>query len=294
MGWSARSLFDAIAQNDVNPSFFPDFPTTTPIIMAVRAKFYNIIILLLQYGADLTRVDVTGQNALHHAVRCKDMISIRLLLSHNCPTEVRDNSGFTPFILAISSNSLSMVHYFVQKGAAVYPEHGSVQTMPLVSAAYFGYLKILDYLLKVEEPNKLKKKIHINYALCMACCRGQIDSAKMLIESGALVTRYYLYDISPLTFAIIYNQEDIVSLLLSNGAPVNDQDYRGYTPLMFSVMFDNPSVVSKLLWHGANPDTAAKDGQTTAETIAINMRRETIWRMLYTWKQDVVPSVFGL
>ncbi|VUZ48191.1 unnamed protein product, partial [Hymenolepis diminuta] len=88
--------------------------------------------------------------------------------------------------------------------------------------------------------------------------------------------------------------EDIVSLLLSNGAPVNDQDYRGYTPLMFSVMFDNPSVVSKLLWHGANPDTAAKDGQTTAETIAINMRRETIWRMLYTWKQDVVPSVFGL
>lgn len=101
--------------------------------------------------------------------------------------------------------------------------------------------------MKVEEPNELKKKIHLNYALCMACYRGQIDSANLLIESGALVTRYRLNDSSPLTFAIVYNQEDIVSLLLSNGAPANDQDHMGYTSLMFSVMFDNPSAVSMLL-----------------------------------------------
>ncbi|VUZ48197.1 unnamed protein product [Hymenolepis diminuta] len=123
--------------------------------------------LLHNRGADLARTDKNGRNALHHAALRNDIISINFLINRKCPKDARDNSGFTPLVLAIWKNNLA---------------NGPLHSMPLVTAAYFGFLDILHFLLSVEEPNLKMRKMQMNYALCIACYTGQINSAKLLIK----------------------------------------------------------------------------------------------------------------
>ncbi|KAM3171244.1 hypothetical protein ACTXT7_017006, partial [Hymenolepis weldensis] len=289
-----QTLYEAISQNDVvsiDPSFFRNNPTTTPLIMAVNAKLYDIIFLLLQYGADITGVDDFGQTALHHAVEINDMRSVAILLSRNCPIDVKDNSGFTPLVLAIRNNNIQLVRYFVKNGAMVYPGVGSFQSAPLGTAAYFGLLDILQFLLNVKEPDELKKKMHMNYALCMASDRGNTETAQFLIDHGTQVSRWNNSNNSPLHFAVASDHREIVSLLLSKGAPVNDQCVAGLTPLMHAALFDSPFAATMLLWYGADPDAVATDGQTTAETIARILGRKTIEQILFSWKYEVITSM---
>lgn len=90
----------------------------------------------------------------------------------------------------------------------------------------------------------------MNYALCMACYTGRIDSATVLIMFKAPLIRWNPTDQSPLEFAVMSDNRDIASLLISLGASVYDTDHQGYTALMHSAIYDSPYVTSLLLSHG--------------------------------------------
>ncbi|VDO01106.1 unnamed protein product [Rodentolepis nana] len=50
--------------NKVNPNVFPNNPTITPLILAVRLKYLDIANELLMNGADVNVVDEFGRTAL--------------------------------------------------------------------------------------------------------------------------------------------------------------------------------------------------------------------------------------
>ncbi|VUZ51299.1 unnamed protein product, partial [Hymenolepis diminuta] len=112
-----QTFYEAISQNDVvsiNPSFFPGDVSTTPLIMAVKAKHHDIIFLLLHYGADITGVDQFGRTALHYVVETNDMRSATMLLSNKASIDAKDAYGFTPLVLAIIKDNIQLVRYFVK------------------------------------------------------------------------------------------------------------------------------------------------------------------------------------
>nr|CDS29693.2 ankyrin repeat domain containing protein 17 [Hymenolepis microstoma] len=122
-----------------------------------------------------------------------------------------------------------MVRYLVANVAVVYARRGIYQIPSLSVAAFFGHLDILQFLLTVEEADRLRKGMKMHYALYMACDRGYIEAVK------------YLIDITPLELAIARDHEDIVSLLLSRHASVNDSGFDGYTSLVHFVIHNNAS-----------------------------------------------------
>lgn len=103
----------------------------------MKVKCPYIVFLLHNRGADLARTDNNGRNALHHAALRNDIISINFLINRKCPKDARDNSGFTPLVMAIRNNNLANVRFLVKNGVTVYPEEGPLHSMPLVTAAYF-------------------------------------------------------------------------------------------------------------------------------------------------------------
>nr|CDS35313.2 ankyrin repeat and KH domain containing protein [Hymenolepis microstoma] len=300
-----RTLHEAILKNDtesvrnqlennISPNVFPNEPRITPLILAVRLKFHGILILLLQYGANVGGVDILGKTALHYAVDMNDVDSVFILVFHNCPLDILDNFNISPLTLAIWRNNIQMVRYLVANGAVVYARLEIYPVPPLTFAVFLGRLDILKFLLTVEEENIMRKATNLHYALCVACDGGQIEAVRYLIDCGAQVDRWSPDVESPLEIAILRDHEEIVSLLLSRHASVNDHDFAGYTPLMHAVIHDNLSAVAQLLWYGADPDEVRNGTTETAERMAMDMERETIVQMFFFWKYEVITSMTGL
>ncbi|VDO16401.1 unnamed protein product [Rodentolepis nana] len=284
-----QTLYEAITQNDidsvriqlannVNPNVFHNNPTITPLILAARLKFYDIANELLMNGADVNGVDEFGRTALHVTVDNNDDASISILISHNCNLEKYDNVGITPLGLAVEKNNIHMVRYLVAHGAVVYKEEDGIELPPLSLAACLG--------------DSIKKRMHMNFALCMAVDKDQLEVARLLIDYGAPLGRWDESELSPLEYAIIGDQEDMVSLLLSNSASVSDTNRHGFTPLMISIIYNNPSAASLLLWYGADPDALINGYRTTGEQLAMDMGREEISQIIFSWKYEFEPSMF--
>ncbi|KAM3171532.1 hypothetical protein ACTXT7_016440 [Hymenolepis weldensis] len=200
------SIRDLIDNKKVNPSFFPDNPTTTPIIEAMKVKCPYIMFLLHNRGADLTRTDNNGRNALHHAALRNDIISINFLINRKCPKDARDNSGFTPLVMAIRNNNLANVRFLVKNGVAVYPEKGPLHSMPLVAAAYFCGTPLIRWNLTDQSP------------LEFAILSDNRDIASLLISSGVCVYDRDHQGYTALMHSAISDSPYVTSLLLSYGA----------------------------------------------------------------------------
>ncbi|VDN96914.1 unnamed protein product [Rodentolepis nana] len=216
-----RTIYEAITRNDidsvriqltnnVNPNISPNSPTITPLILAVRLKFYDIINELLMNGADVNGVDEFGRTALHVAVDNNDEASVSILISHNCHLEKYNNTGKTPLTLAVDKNNIHMVRFLVAYGSVVYKYVELPELPPLAYAAFYGRLDILQFLVNVEETDREKKNKNMHLALCMAITEGHNEVAKFLIDNGAPIIRRRGNDLSPLEFAIIRRNEYIV------------------------------------------------------------------------------------
>ncbi|VDO14468.1 unnamed protein product [Rodentolepis nana] len=126
----------------------------------------------------------------------------------------------------------------------------------------------------------------------MAILKDQIEVAILLVDYGAPLGRWDESELSPLEYAIIGNQEEMISLLLSHNASVSDTNPHGFTPLMISIIYNNPSAASLLLWYGADPDALVTGYRTTGEQLAMDMGREEISQIIFSWKYEIEPSMF--
>ncbi|VDO02929.1 unnamed protein product, partial [Rodentolepis nana] len=116
--------------NNVNSNVFPNNPTITPLILAVRLKYLDIANELLMNGADVNGVDEFGRTALHVAVDNNDEASVSILLLHNCNLEIYDYTGLSPLVVAVENNNIYMVRYLVAHGAVVYKEEEGFEHPP--------------------------------------------------------------------------------------------------------------------------------------------------------------------
>ena len=92
---------------------------------------------------------------------------------------------------------------------------------------------------------------HGQTQLFLACCNGQVDAARLLLDNGADVHRRDSRNTTPLSLAAYYGPIEVVQLLLDSGADadLNVADEDGDTPIANAKAAGNASIVALLEEH---------------------------------------------
>ncbi|MGB3277006.1 MAG: ankyrin repeat domain-containing protein [Castellaniella sp.] len=99
-------------------------------------------------------------------------------------------------------------------------------------------------------------------ALMYLCILGQTDRARTLIAAGAQVNRLGW---TPLHYAASKAQMETARMLIERGAIINAPGPDGTTPLMMAALSGKPEIVRLLLEHGADPSMFNAAQETAAD-----------------------------
>jgi ankyrin repeat protein len=229
----------APAADDSDPGV-PD--GITPLIMATVSGHEDVALLLLESGADPNAADGTGATALHYSIldgmamigavstklavnnyvfRPNMVALVKSLLSHGAKPNSRlvreprlpgttprfSLIGSTPFLFAVASGDLDLMHLLISAGAD--PMLGTSEgTTPLMVAAGLG---------NFEDPTEDQKTM-------------DLEAAKILVALGADVNARDSYNWSALHGAAYTGADAIVQFLVDKGAKLNVKDRFGQTP----------------------------------------------------------------
>ncbi|KAJ3031894.1 UNVERIFIED_CONTAM: hypothetical protein HDU68_010853 [Siphonaria sp. JEL0065] len=90
---------------------------STPVIMAVKRESKEILLFLLEHGADVNAVDSNQSTALHVSASLGSVEMCEILLHHDARIEEVNSFGYTPLLAAVSSVKLETTTLLLEHGA---------------------------------------------------------------------------------------------------------------------------------------------------------------------------------
>lgn len=184
--------------------------------------------------------------SLRKAIRKNDEAEIYKLIEEiEDIDKERSHKGYTPLILAVSSNNANVVKKLIEK----------------------------------EVDINLTDKFG-NTPLMIALLNDRREIAKLLIEQGADVKKANQDGETPLMAAASYGYKDMVKLLYKKRVDINLTDKFGNTPLMIALQNKHPSTAKFLIKHGADVEKANNDGYTPLMIAVFYGYANTVERLL--------------
>lgn len=222
----------------------------TALHKAAEYGHVEIVVLLLQYNADLEIKDPNGWTALHWAAFYGRFAVAKKLLEHGANTDPVHGLGATPLYQAIIKEHIEIAEVLRSYGASI-TSGGADQWTPLHGAAFHGKLKSLNFLLehKVEVD---AKNIRNETPLWMAAGKGNVEVMKVLIAHGADINSPARSGSSPLHIAGREGRMAAIQLLIDSGCKLEARDEVGATPLYRAAERGNDMLVQLLLDRGAS------------------------------------------
>ncbi|KAH9502662.1 hypothetical protein Btru_074054 [Bulinus truncatus] len=121
--------------------------------------------------------------------------------------------------------------------------------------------------------------VNLDSPLILACGRGDIINAKILLDAGADVEYAGKDGDTSLIRAARYGYIDIVQLLLESGAAIDAENSRGDTALLCAAQYNRVKAVKYLLQEGADVNHANKT-RDTALMLAVCKRSIDVCKSL--------------
>jgi len=221
------------------------------ILMAARSgDAVRIQQLLEQDPRLLAARDPLGNTALILAVNSGNNEIAELLLAAGVKPDIHEAAsiGRTELVSAFLSENPALIDSYSQEGFT-----------PVALAAHFGHIETLKCLISRGGNINAVSRHAMNVTPLHAALFGRrLESAKILIEAGADVTRKRggngqpragwtaLHYVASLGFA------DLVEPLIEHGADPAVRDDEGHTPLQVAVQADQHEVVTRLTRKGAH------------------------------------------
>ena len=127
----------------------------------------------------------------------------------------------------------------------------AIEGEKLWNAAFYGNTETIQEIL-------LTRKDLVNFEnqgftpLYIACFKGKLEVAEMLIKNGAVIDKATTTDgATPLLIACFKGHKEIVNILIQSGADVNKADKDGNTALHWAIKKGNKEIVENLVHCGA-------------------------------------------
>jgi len=118
-------------------------------------------------------------------VDCENRLDVEDYLDRKViNTEIRDNHGNTPLIIASRSGYVDIVNLLLDRGADIEGTNNDVRT-PLITAIIYWKLEVVKLLLKRGADVERKKKSIMPSPLYFAFENKRIDIIEELLEYGA-------------------------------------------------------------------------------------------------------------
>ena len=238
-----KLLLDAGAETHVAPfgKLADDLNITgwTPLYAAMKARKFDIVKLLLKYGADPNTVTKLGSTPFLLASEICDLDVIEACVEAGADLDFApsgpdaDNlniTGQTALFMATLKDRIDVVKYLISKGAQVNVQN-RYGVSPLLLCAESG-----------------------NYELVQALVLAGADVN--ITPQGELAEENFLAGQTPLFGAAKKGHEEICTFLIQNGADVNAVTMTGSTPLFTATEEGHPEVVELLVRHGADINRA--------------------------------------
>lgn len=262
-----------------------DAEGNTPLYYACLKGYRDIVILLLDNGADAAVTNNRSESPLHAAARSgnKEIIS-RLLVEKEIDLNTTDNEGRTPLLCLLDNKRTDAALFLVDKGADTdiadstghkaidyATAHGLREVVsrlsiekssdvfgntPLHQAVYNGQSEIVRTLLAASGEMLNAPNDNGETPLMIACMKANLMTATLLIEAGADVDKALLNGTAPLHFAAQSGNKFIGRALLEAKASINVQNENGETPLIMAAQTGNNEFVSLLCEYHADVNLA--------------------------------------
>jgi ankyrin repeat protein len=219
----------------------------------------RLVKLLLASGADINAKDDTGCNAVFHAIDRPAMLKI--LLTKRPDLASRNDDGRTPLEEA--------GHYGHMRSAELLTRAGAPGNLEAEKS-----WKTLFSAITKRDAAQVRRLLHSapglervvtsqrRSMLHIAAERGDVLSAKELLNSGADPNAKDTSDWTPLLEAAADGHTDIVRVMVEHGGNVNSHDIHGRTALMEASYYRHRDTVEFLLSQGAKVNAIDEHGHS--------------------------------
>ncbi|OIQ17692.1 MAG: hypothetical protein BM557_08370 [Flavobacterium sp. MedPE-SWcel] len=130
--------------------------------------------------------------------------------------------------------------------------------------------------LQAEDKDCINKISKMGFSpLILACYRGNVEVAQYLAENVKDIN-YKSQSGTALAAVAVKGDVKIAKILLENKADPNIADRAGITPLVYAVQFENKALVKLLLKYKADKKHKDKDGKTPLDHAGFTKNEEII------------------
>jgi ankyrin repeat protein len=217
-----------------------DDTLTTPLMIAANLGREALVELLLEYGADVNAVSLSGKTALHSAADSGSAGVMKLLLDAGADfTKATYKDRWTPL-------------------------HASFESPACIRLLLDG---------KPDRKANINTECAMGTTLCLAALDNQVDSVKLLISRNADMelkseTRDLVnFGLTPLHEAAARGWTRVLRILLEAGADKEARNSFGSTPLISAVSNTHEECVRILLEFNPKADATSGNGDTCLHRI---------------------------
>jgi len=290
-----KEAINLLLENGANPNLRDEHGDTPLHIVIILNRSADVIQTLLGGAGDVHIRNMDGKTPLFIAIQEKRTALIPHLLSYSSEVFAADNSGVTPFSLALSSDNWD-VFPLVVTAETVNQRDTAGNTMLHTAVRLRGSPRhigiILDQRAIVDARNRVG-----DTALHIAVRMNQRENGEFLISRGASIFILNSAGESPiylalslssgmrmwmlnsttiiakdglgnniLHYAAQWKLDNAIPVIIQRGLSVEEANATGETPLFMAVKADSPSTINALINNKANLNARDKQGNSLLHT----------------------------
>lgn len=234
----------------------------TALLIAVELDRTEVVRILLRYGADPKVTNPQGLLAIHIALIAGNFELVKLLLKSGDDFNAKFPSGESLLHMAIKHGHARCAEYILANDGSIEPEYLSIQpeasntTLILELILKYNQVEAFNHLFATAFDTVENNSLPLMH---LAIKLNSPQAVLSLIRLGFNLEEYNCKGDTPLTFAVIQNNENIVQILLTSGADVNKPAKDGSTALYLAIYLRRSILIGMLLHFGANINQELED-----------------------------------